>query len=123
MLKKPVKPRDAAKDKAGAIQDVKPLTGQKGKYQIPSTPVGDAQQGGGAGQADQTHWIEIELQYPDGKAVQAMPSGKPVKFRLIQGNTAYDGELDGDGKARVDGLPAGNVDVTFPEIDPTEWKK
>ena len=122
MPQTPVKPNEAAKDKPGDVLKPTPLNGTKGKYTMPSSSVAGK---GGKEEAkeDQTHWIEIKLLDDKGKPVTQMPNGKGVTFRLAYGGKEYDGELDGEGKAHVDGLPAGNVDVSFPEIDGNEWRR
>jgi len=58
------------------------------------------------------HWIEIELVGEDNKPI---PDEK-YKVTLPDGSIK-EGKLDQNGWARVEGAPAGDCEVTFPEID------
>lgn len=66
--------------------------------------------------AKQTTWIEIELL--DGQ-------NKPVpdqRYRIeVPDGTFREGNLDKQGKARVDGIDPGQCEVSFPDLDGSEW--
>jgi hypothetical protein len=52
-------------------------------------------------------------------------AGQPVshvryRIRASDGATR-EGFLDGDGLARVEGLPSGQVSVSFPDLDESAW--
>jgi len=66
---------------------------------------------------DQTHWIEISLHDKDGKP---MP-GFAYEI-VLPGGEVVTGALDDKGKARLDGIEAGNCQVSFPTLHMTEWR-
>jgi hypothetical protein len=55
----------------------------------------------------------------------ARADGSPAAFIAYEVKSANGevkrGLLDADGRARLDGLPAGSCEVSFPEIDGREW--
>lgn len=56
-----------------------------------------------------------------------LPDGKPAAFRRYA-VTAADGAqrtgiLDGDGRVRLDGLAAGDAELSFPDLDGRDWDK
>jgi hypothetical protein len=61
-------------------------------------------------------WVEIQLvgeddsPIPNEKYALKLPGGK-----LLEGN------LDDQGKVRIDGLPPGQCQVAFPDLDKTAW--
>ena len=63
------------------------------------------------------HWIEIELIDDDDKPI----SNKKYMITLPDG-TLKEGTLDQNGWARVEAIPNGTCEVTFPEIDEKAWK-
>jgi hypothetical protein len=70
-----------------------------------------------AGKSTQTHWIEIRLVGSDG---QPVPS-EQYRIQLPTGEFA-EGNLDNDGRARVDGIPnPGTCQVTFPNLEADAW--
>jgi hypothetical protein len=62
-------------------------------------------------------WIEIALVGQDGKPV---PDARYTIF--LADGTKVEGNLDGDGKARVDHIDPGTSVVTFPDLDKGAWK-
>ena len=118
----PKKAKDAGKDKPGDISDVKPLEGQKGKYDLGSQKVGKVSPDE-ATEEEETHKINIKLKNDKDKPVSTMPSGGSVIFHIkVEGET-YEGSLDDKGEAEITGLPNKPCEVSFPEIDKKEWKK
>jgi hypothetical protein len=66
--------------------------------------------------ADLTAWTEIELVDEDGLPVPGEP------FVLTPaGGAPVQGTLDANGRARVDGLPQGSCQVSFPRLDAAAW--
>ena len=65
----------------------------------------------------ETHWIEIELVDPLGNPV-------PSERYLVRapGGIVRSGSLNENGWARVDGLPPGPCEVTFPYWDEKSWR-
>lgn len=121
--KSPTKAKEVEHLLAGEVEEVKPLQGEKGQYTIGSQEVEDTKTEEEAAPEEETHKITIKLQNDQKKAVGKMPSGGSVKFRIKAGGTTYEGSLDDQGKAEVNGLPEGSCEVCFPEIDSSEWKK
>jgi type VI secretion system secreted protein VgrG len=64
-----------------------------------------------------THWIEILLVDEAGDPVP----GEPYKITLPDATVA-EGSLDEKGLARVDGIPAGTCQITFPNRDKEAWE-
>lgn len=67
---------------------------------------------------DTTHWIEVVLLDERGKPVpnRACEIITPDKAR-------HTGTTDKKGRVRLDGIPPGPCQVSFPELDDDEWKK
>lgn len=65
-----------------------------------------------------TTWIEIVLVDDADKPVP----GEPYELTLPTG-TVVRGSLDSRGTARVDGIPAGTCQVTFPRLDRKAWNQ
>jgi len=63
-------------------------------------------------------WIEIELVDSLGNPVP----GAPYELTLPDGSTAA-GSLNEKGLVRVEGIPSGNCQITFPEYDGRSWEK
>lgn len=63
------------------------------------------------------HWIEIELIDDDDKPV---PSAKYVV--TLPDGAKQEGTLDQDGWARIEALPNGECQVSFPDFDQKAWK-
>lgn len=61
-------------------------------------------------------WIEIQLVGEDDAPI----GGAKYAIRL-PGGTMITGTLDADGTARVDGIPPGLCQVSFPELDQDAW--
>jgi len=61
-------------------------------------------------------WIEIEL--VDARNLPV--SGEKYKIQLTDGRVA-EGTTGSDGRARVDGIPAGSCQISFPERDGSSW--
>lgn len=63
-------------------------------------------------------WLEIVLVEENGRPV----AGAAYRVELANG-TVIEGYLNGEGKARVEGIAkGGNAKVTFPELDEKEWE-
>ena len=85
---------------------------------------GAAAAGGGAGDAaagteagPTTDWIEIEMVDPSGKPVQG------VRFHIeLPDGSQRDGVLDEKGRARYDGIEAGQCRISFPDLDKDAWE-
>lgn len=65
-----------------------------------------------------TEWIEIVLVDALGEAV----ADEPYRVQLPDGSLR-EGRLDAQGRARLDGVPPGSCQVTFPELDAAEWRR
>ncbi len=62
-------------------------------------------------------WIEIQLVDGESKPL----AGERYRIKLPDGSVRS-GSLDKNGSARFDGIPGGQCEVGFPEIDGREWK-
>jgi hypothetical protein len=61
-------------------------------------------------------WIEVQLIGDDDKPIPY------AKYSIaVPGGAVISGTLDENGKARVDGIPAGTCKVSFPELDQEAW--
>ena len=47
--------------------------------------------------------------------------GEKYEIKLPDGETVDSGTLDGNGRARVEGIDPGQCEVTFPELDGDSW--
>ena len=66
---------------------------------------------------DKTHWIEIALVDKEGTPV----AGQAYQV-TVPGGAVIGGSLNDKGRARIDGIDAGNCKVTFPTLDKDCWK-
>ena len=65
---------------------------------------------------EDAHWIAIKLEDHEGRP--AMFARYKVK---LPDGTETRGTLDKDGKARLDPVPAGNCEISFPDVHKDEW--
>ena len=63
-------------------------------------------------------WIEISLVDEEDQPVP----GEAYRITLSDGSEA-EGALDGDGKARLEGIPRGACQITFPDLDRRAWER
>ena len=63
-------------------------------------------------------WIEIELVGMDDSPI----AGMPYEIVLPDGKTVDRGTTDAKGKARLTGIPSGNCQISFPELDGAAWE-
>lgn len=61
-------------------------------------------------------WVEIQLVGEDDSPIP----GEKYVLRL-PGDKLVEGTLDAQGKARVEGIPPGQCQVAFPDLDKTAW--
>jgi hypothetical protein len=82
----------------------------------PTTPLQDEQAAQAkqesAPQAEETHWIEIELIDDAGN-----PVADELYFVELPDGSSLSGRTDGAGRARVDGVDPGTAKVSFPDLD------
>lgn len=117
----PAAPRaavDAADADPGAVDAAAAARQRAGAGGSGTTPVKPFKPGdpGDDPDAPPTTWIEIRLTDEAGSPV----AGEPYAVTLADGTVAS-GTLDEDGLARVDGIPAGTCQVTFPDLDQDAW--
>jgi hypothetical protein len=66
----------------------------------------------------QTHWIEIVL------VDQENQPAPGVAYKIVgPDGSLHTGSLDQNGFARVDGLPAGTCQVSFPDLEDAVWER
>lgn len=111
---------DPAKDAADADPgDVSSADANPGQTQSKQWKDVKLDSGGDSDQdEDRNHWISIELKDDKGKPVP----NEPFEVKVGDG-TITGGSLDDKGKARVEGLPAGQCEVRFPRLHNSEWRK
>ena len=63
-------------------------------------------------------WIEIELVGMDDSPI----AGMPYEITLPDGKTVDKGTTDAKGKAKLTGIPSGNCQICFPELDGAAWE-
>jgi len=125
-LEEPKEAREAITAEPGALEKWKAEAAKAADNAIDSVKAkggGGSGEGGGdaAGQEEnpkQLTWIGIEL--------VDETSGKPVPYaRYIAkvGSQMFDGTLDQDGKAKIEGIEDGSAEVQFPDIHGDEWFK
>ena len=66
---------------------------------------------------EKTHWVEIMLVDESGQPL----GGEPYEIKLADG-TVSSGTTDEKGKARVDHIDPGSVDISFPNLDKDAWE-
>ena len=71
-----------------------------------------------AGQQQKTSWIEIELVDEDNEPVP----GEEYEITLPDDSLAT-GTLDEKGFARLEGIPSGTCQITFPALHETIWER
>jgi hypothetical protein len=64
-----------------------------------------------------TDWTEIELLGEDGNEVP-----DEVYAIVLPDGSKRQGKLDAQGRARLDGVPSGRCQVTFPRLDLEAWE-
>ncbi len=109
----PEKPLPADNADPGKLSDPQGKKGQNGPPPFiepndPNNPSTD----------EETSWIEIELV---GKEDQPIP-GERYRIILPDGRVA-EGTLDENGFKRLEGIPPGNCDITFPKLHKDSWEK
>jgi len=67
--------------------------------------------------SEKKNWVEIELVGEDGSPV----AGERYRIELPDGSVA-EGSLDGNGRARIDGIDPGTCTITFPNLDKDAWE-
>jgi hypothetical protein len=73
---------------------------------------------GGAVQSCPLVWIEIELVDEENGPVP----GERYRIELSNGSIR-EGSLDSEGRARCEGIPRGNCNITFPDLDKDAWER
>lgn len=149
-LEKPTAPtvaKEADKADPGGMSQVKPGQAPNNPAQAAGSPPSGFRSGGGGGgggaspgggpsgsspgpgagpnqPADKKEekkkvWVSIELLDAEDNPV----AGAPYEIKVPNETQPRKGSLDGNGKARIDGIDPGNCEVCFPEIHASEWKK
>lgn len=76
-----------------------------------------AEPGKGGDKLRPPSWIEIELVGEDDEPIPG------ARYRItLPGGALREGELDDQGRARLDDLPAGACRVSFPDLDEEAWE-
>ena len=113
----PKQPKPADEADPGKMAKLKAKGGPEAeKYQ--TEPVPFKESGAGDDDDEEKSWIEIELVGEDDEPIP----GEKYKVTLSDGRVA-EGTLDQNGFKRLEGIPAGNCQVTFPKLDKDAWEK
>ena len=123
-VKEPVAADEADPGKVAKIKAEQAQT-KKGKYGSQTVDPGESdgaskkQSSGGPAQAEEepTSFIEVEIVDEDGQPV----SGENFELKLPDGKKVS-GSTDAEGAARVDSIPPGNCELTFPNMDQSVWE-
>jgi hypothetical protein len=70
------------------------------------------------GETQQLTWISIDLKDKQGRPVP----NEAYKVKVSDG-TYREGSLDAQGYAKVEGIPPGQCEITFPRLHKTEWRR
>ncbi len=109
----PKAPEEADVADPGEMNEIKAEQAEKKEGKYGSQPIEPFK----AGDDEDTSWIEIELVDEDDRPVP----GEAYRITLSDGRVAS-GTLDSEGKARVEGIPAGDCQVTFQNLDSEAWE-
>lgn len=115
----PATPTDALEaDNAdpGQVEEVKAVQKETrtGKYgSVPAQPLKPPE----GTDADALSWIGVELKDADGNPV----AGMRFQVKASDGRVAG-GTTGPDGKGKVEGIPEGQYQITFPELDKSAWQ-
>lgn len=91
----------------------------------PDVIVGDNSRGGGGGDGgggpppphQQVTWIALELNSEDGQPM----AGQTYRITTPDGKVKQ-GQLDKEGRVRVDDIKVGSCEITFPDLDGGDWR-
>jgi len=114
----PTEPEEADDDAAGEVSEAAAEVAERDDWQMepitadPSTDPSNAEPQG------PLSWVGVELVDDAGKPVP----DAAYKVKLTDGSV-QDGTLGPDGKARIDGVKDGSVEIAFPDIHGDEWFK
>jgi hypothetical protein len=115
----PTEALDADDADPGQVEEAKARERQEHAGKYGSTPVTPNKPPETAEEkAAKTSWIEIELVDQNDQPVP----GEPYRVTLSD-NTVAEGTLHEKGFERLDGIPPGNCQVTFPNLDQDAWEK
>jgi hypothetical protein len=71
-----------------------------------------------AGETQQLTWISIDLKDTQGRPIPH----EPYRIKLSDG-TYREGSLDDQGFARIEGIPPGECQITYPRLHRAEWRR
>jgi hypothetical protein len=111
----PPAPQEAATSQAGELQE----TAERSRELDPMEPGSTTLPGQESGESQgPLTWVGIELKDEDDNPIPHAD----YKVKLPDGSI-QSGSLDDEGKARIEGVPSGSVEVAFPQIHGDEWFK
>lgn len=114
----PEKAKDAADASSGDVSSAQANPGQTQSKQWDEVQTQPDEDGSDEEEKDRNHWISIELK--DEKGHPIPNEGYEVK---LSDGTISSGTLDEKGRARIEGIPAGQCMVRFPRLHNSEWRK
>ena len=116
-LKEPEKPVEAASIDPGEDSKVKAKKKELESTKLDSSKISPQEPDDNSEPKTEVSWVAFNLKDDAGKPVP----DEPYKVKTSDGKI-YTGTLDDQGKARIDGIPKGNCEITFPRMHKTEWK-
>ena len=115
----PEEAKEADNANPGEVEEVKAAQKESKTGKYGSTPAqGFTPPPANSAEAQEGHWLEVELKDDDGNPVP----GEAFEAKMPDGRL-YKGTLDRNGFARVEGVPAGQAEVRFPNMDDEAWEK
>ena len=112
----PKKPKPADQADPGKMSKLKAKGGPEAeKYQTEPVPFKESDN---PDDDEELSWIEIELVGEDDEPIP----GEKYKVTLPDGKVA-EGTLDQNGFKRLERIPPGNCQITFPKLDKDAWEK
>jgi len=101
----------------GKMAEIKAEQAKKEKQEFGSTKVDTSSSSEDETTEDDSDWIGIQLKDEQGNPIP----DQLYKIKLPDG-TIIEGYLNSEGKAEIKGIPQGQCEVCFPEIDEDQWR-
>ncbi len=116
----PERPKEAQEpDQAdpGKMAEIKAEEAKIKKLEPGSTRLEPSDESEQETKQEDSHWVGIRLKDDEGNPIP----NEPFRIKLPDG-TIVEGTLDSEGKAEIHGIPAGQCQVCFPQIDKDLWR-
>ncbi len=116
----PTEPEEADDDASGEVSEASAEAGARDHWKMEPINVDPVAANASSNAEPQgpLSWVGVELVDDKGKPVP----NEAYKVKLTDG-TVQEGTLDDQGKARIEGVKDGNVEIAFPDYHGDEWSK